>query len=62
MDLPKYWRLYYKLQEMIDAEFGEHYEAKASGGVRRDSGLPPELNAEANKVASYLMNIHIEKK
>jgi len=59
MNNAKYWRIYYKIQGMLSEEFGYAYHGKGHiGGVREQSSLPEELNIEAQKIATYIMNTH----
>jgi len=59
---PKYWRIYYRIQEMLSEEFGYAYNSKGNiGGVREQSSLPEELNLEAKKIATYIINTHPEE-
>jgi len=56
----KYYRVYYKLQELLAGEFLANYEDGEQYGVRATSSLPPELNREADKIAQYIINVHPE--
>lgn len=62
MDEAKYWRVYYKIQELLSREFLDKYEEKSDGGVRKQSTLPPKLNKRAHKIANYIMKKHEKKK
>lgn len=58
MDEAKYWRVYYKIQELLAREFIDNYEEKSNGGIRKLSTLPPKLNDTAEEIAHHIMSCH----
>lgn len=58
MDEAKYWRVYYKIQELLAKEFIDSYEEKSDGGIRKLSTLPTKLNDTAGLIAGTIMGLH----
>lgn len=54
MEDAKYWRVYYKIQELLATEFIDSYEEKSDGGIRKLSTLPPKLNKNAEEIAKMI--------
>lgn len=57
MDEAKYWRVYYKIQELLSKEFIECYEEKSDSGIRKLSTLPPKLNLDAMDISQFIMKV-----
>ena len=50
----RYWRIYYKVQELLASECIDRYIKNSDGGIRQESTLSPRLNREAELITKVI--------
>lgn len=57
----KFWRIYYKIQELLVREYIDSYTSGEMYGIREQSTLPPKLNSKAYQLTQQIVDEHTPK-